>query len=131
MMAIDVGKFLRLKGAIQGAMDAVPTGSAAFSGTSLVDAYLTLRKETAEAIPEELAEEFDRQFKPSPFKAGSGMRSIGAGQAQTFNEARALLGKMAGWLDGIIQEARLEAEAAAYAAARLKEERKPGFRPGT
>jgi hypothetical protein len=54
-------------------------------------------------------------------------------QQDVASEARTRLGAMAGWLNGFIEEAqfeaRLRAEADAYAKERVKAERGIGFQP--
>lgn len=124
----DVGRFLRLQGAIQAALDSIPMDQAVVAEQPMKDAYLRLRAETRSVIPGETLEEFDRMF-PTEVKVGPTGSSRMVIRAARFNAARSLLGSLAGWLDGFVQEARMTIEAEAYAHARVEEERGVGFRP--
>lgn len=123
-MAIDPGPFLRLKAAIDSTLSGGDDKSLAAKAFS--DAYAVFRAEAARIADEEdVVEEFDRLFPAAPtvstpsvarggfdpFKAGSDVA-----------EASSLLRRLAGWLDGFVQSARLEAEAAAYASERVRHE---------
>ena len=127
VMDIDLGKVLRLHGAITSALEAAPEGQAAVAGSALAMTYTRIRTEVRDIIPDEQAEEFDRIF-PEQVPTG---RSVGGQlmrQAEHFNQARTLLGSLAGWLDGFIREAHMHAEVAAYAAERIRQERGIGFK---
>jgi hypothetical protein len=122
----DIGKFMRLRGAIQFAMDAVDPGQAAMGGDALARTYERLRGEVREAVHKGYRDEFDRLF-PEQVHRGSGATPAQM-SARTYNEARSLLGSMAGWLQGFIDEARMQNEVQAFAEARVKAERGVGFK---
>lgn len=119
---------MRLRGAIQSSLSSVSDGQAALAGGAMSEAYMTCRTEVRSAIDPDLWEEFDRLFLTSATSA-----PIGREGAARFNEARIRLGKMGGWLEGQIEylkyTSQLEAEAEAYARAKLKREDGMGFRP--
>jgi hypothetical protein len=131
---LDVPKYMRLRTAVRNALDSVgPDASSAFRG--LVDAYQRLRAEARDAVGDDLVKEFDDLF-PATIDlgaAGTGNHSPTAmlKQQEVANTARTLLGQLAGWLDGFIEaaqfDARLQADAEAYAKERIKSERKVGF----
>jgi hypothetical protein len=124
---VDVGKLMRLRGAIQGALNSIPTDQAPVAGRAMADRWRELREEARNVIPAEQLDEFESLFPGGPEgNPGLGLR----GQAAMFNEARGLLGSLAGWLEGFIEEARLQAEAEAYGRERAKQERGVGFRAG-
>jgi hypothetical protein len=128
-VAIDVGRFLRLQGAITSALAAVPVEQAAMTGEALPTSYTRLRGEAIDIIPAKVRDEFERLFPEHPFtRRGhtSGPR-FAIETANRANEARAILGTLAGWLGGFVAEARMKQEAAAYAQARIKAERGTGF----
>lgn len=121
---MDVGKFLRLQGAIRAAHESIPPDHAVMGGTAMERAYERLRIEVQDAIPNEHLQEFDGLFPEHIGGFGHSPR----GEAERFHAARSLLASMAGWLDGYVQAARMEMEAQAYAEARVKEERGFGFK---
>lgn len=128
---MEVGRILRLKEAIRGAMDALADKSAT-TGDALPDAYKRFREETLGAVGPEHREELERlcptwtrESTAGDFRRG--FDPIKAGAAA--EEARALLGQLAGWLDGFVLEARMKLEAEAYAQEKLRAERGVGFRP--
>ncbi len=125
---MDVGKFLRLQGAIKSSLDAIPVDQAAVAADAMLTTYERMRSEVRDAIPKEHHKEFDRLFPATierPVNNPGGRLALIAGR---FNSARSLLGSMAGWLDGYVQAARMQMEAEAYAQARVKEERGVGFK---
>jgi hypothetical protein len=128
---IDVPLFFRLREAVRGAIAAVPQGQAAESGRALQESYERLRPEILRAIPDHLADEFNRLFPEQEFPRLP-RHNLVLVAAQS-NEARAALGAIAGWLDGLVQAAdhenRLRLEAEAYARERVQSERGIGFRP--
>jgi hypothetical protein len=129
--SMDVGKFLRLQGAIQATIEGSAGKSSTQAGPAVEDAYFRLRQEAWDAIPEKDREEFDRLFPstviPSP-KARNQMQPVTP--LETYGTAQTLLTSLAGWLGGYIQETRMRAEAEAYAEARVKAERSVGFKGG-
>lgn len=126
---MDVGKFLRLQGAIQAAIESVGDGQAAVAGPAMAERYETLVVEARLTIPETEFEEFDRLFP----KRIEGPRPTSGrdmfGSAKIFNEAKALLGTLAGYLGGYVNAAKIELEAEAYAKERVRQERGVGFKP--
>src|ERR1051326_4439866 len=75
---MDVEKFLRLRGAIQGALDGMPPDTAAISGAALASAYYKLRKEAYSLASDEDRAEFEGLFPERvQAPAGGGMRSEG------------------------------------------------------
>lgn len=106
-MAVDVGKFLRLQGAIDAAVAAVPADHAATAAGALVSAYLTLRQEVRLVVDESVHDEFDRLFPMMDAPASPNVR-LGAGfdpfaSADQANKARTRLQMMGGWLGGFLR----------------------------
>lgn len=121
-MTADAATALRLKGMVDGVLHNSNADQRPLEAKSLADSYQSLRSEArALATDREIADEFDRLFPPM-----NGTPPSATGQlfeaASFANEAAALLAKLSGWLDGLVQEARLEMEARAYAEARLQQE---------
>ena len=109
-MSTDIARFLRLRGAIDAAVDAVPKDHAATAVSGLVTAYSSLRNEVREAIDAGFHDGFDRLFPTMTAPRSSG---IGGGfnpvvNADAANEARTRLKMMGGWLGGFVEAARLE-----------------------
>lgn len=107
-MSTDIGRFMRLQGAIDAAAAAVPEDHAATAVTALVGAYSTLREEVRAAIDADYQGEFDRLFPTVTVPPTANLR---AGfdpfrSADIANEARTRLRTMGGWLGGFVQEAR-------------------------
>lgn len=111
-MALDIARFLRLQGAINAAVAAVPPDHAATAVTALVGSYATLRQEVRQVVAEDLHGEFDRLFPsmdvpPAPsVMRGGGFDPLKS--ADVANLARTRLKTMGGWLDGFVQEARMQ-----------------------
>ncbi len=126
-MALDVSRFLRLQGAINAAVAAIPSDHAATAVTALAGSYMTMREEVRLVIDDSLRDEFDRLFPVMDVPAAPNVMRGGGfdpfKSADIANQARARLKAMGGWLDGFVQEARMKMEAEAYASARVKEER--------
>jgi len=124
----DLGKVLRLRGAIRGAIGATEVAQATLGGDTLARRYASLRAEAPNVIPTEDQEELIRLLPLTLSGYGSGPRDL-PGQ---FNAARIFLGSLGDWLGGYVERAQIaaqiEANAEAYAQARLKEERGVGFR---
>jgi len=123
---IDVGRFVRLVGAIRAAIDSADPGLAAVAGNALAQTYSRLRAEARNLVPDDRRDELDRVC-PETLQATGGSRMLL--QAARFNAARSALSILAGWLQGFVDEARMAMEARAYAEARVKEERGVGFKP--
>lgn len=120
----DPGVFLRLKHAIDATIGGTEEKSTA--AKALSDAYATFRGE-AELVARDndVEDEFQRLFptarkvdRPSVSQHGFDPFSL----ASDANDALSLLRRLSGWLDGFAAKARLEAEADAYARARLQQE---------
>ncbi len=109
-MAIDVGRFLRLQGAINAAVAAVPADHAATALTALVGSYASLREEVRQVIDENLHGEFDRLFPAMDVPATANVRRgfDPIQSADMANQARTRMKTMGGWLDGFVQEAKLQ-----------------------
>lgn len=109
-MSTDIAHFLRLRGAIEAAVDAVPKDHAATAVSGLVNAYSVLRDEVRGAIDSTFHDEFDRLF-PSltvPRRSGIGSGFDPLASADAANEARTRLKMMGGWLSGFVEAAQLE-----------------------
>jgi hypothetical protein len=127
---LDPTKCLRLKTAIDSTLASIDNDAA--SGNALPDAYTAMRAETRSSIDDDnLGAEFDRLFPEGPGARGAvpmstGMRS-GLERASRAAEARALLARLSGWLNGFVENTRMAHEAREYAAARLAmEQRRTG-----
>jgi hypothetical protein len=121
----DVGKILRVRGAIQATLEGLADSEAVMAGDAVGSGYTRLRKEVAAIVPSEDREEFDRLF---PESAGSfGHRPMD--KANKYHAAKGLLGQLAGWLRGYVDEAQFQAKADAYARERMKQGRGVGFKP--
>ncbi len=110
-MSIDVPRFLRLQGAINAAVAAVPADHAATAVTALVGSYATLREEVRQVVNDDLHGEFDRLFPIMDVPAAPSVMQGGGfdpfRSADIANLARTRLKTMGGWLDGFVQEARM------------------------
>ncbi len=107
-MGVDVARFLRLQGALNAAVAAVPADQAATALTALVGSYAALRGEVRQVIDETLRTEFDRLFPvmevpPAPSVRRAGFDPIR--MADTANQARTRMNTMSGWLDGFVRDA--------------------------
>lgn len=116
-MTIDVGKILRLAGAVEKAAK-IETEYPVQTSSAVSERYKALRLEVARAVEDDAREEFDRLF---PAELGGYGRNPND-MLEKFYAARTLLETLAGWLDGFIQEARMTIEAEAYARERVKRE---------
>lgn len=102
-MVLDVDRFRRLASAIRGTLGTLGDAS---TGGALADAYSSFREEARLLIGEDLVPEFERLFPAWPYPSQDvGRRGMSGGYdpmqniAQS-NEARGLLGRLMGWLDG-------------------------------
>ena len=123
----DIGRYIRLQGAIRASIDAVPEGQAPVAGMAMVNVYRRFRAEAKKVIPSDHAEEFDAMFPDDVAIQRANPRDDLLDSAARYTGARLLLATLAGWLDGFVQEAKMQIEADAYAQARVKEERGVGF----
>jgi hypothetical protein len=132
---LDIGACIRLRNSAKEALASLPEdqGSAWRGLTSI---YVQLRAQVASVVSEPQSAEFNALF-PNEISVGAADNSIihdpGAmfAQQDVASQARSLIGALAGWLDGFIEEAqfaaKLHAEAEAYARERVKSEREFGF----
>jgi hypothetical protein len=109
-MALEIGQLLRLRGMIESAAASVkPDGDGA---AALTESYMRLRGMVRDLVDESSAtlEEFDAAFPEidvieipeREHPRNIGMRSMR--YAPHAAQARALLGQLAGWVAGLIQE---------------------------
>jgi hypothetical protein len=105
LMAVDVGKFLRLQGAIDAAVASVPADHAATAAGALVSSYVTLRQEVRLVIDESVHDEFDRLFPMMEAPASPNVRRgfDPIASADQANQARTRLKMMGGWLGGFLR----------------------------
>lgn len=124
-MPTDGGVFLRLKSAIDATLTGLPDRTNA--AKALGDAYATFRCEAARVADDEgVTEEFGRLFPPpAPIARPSVNTFDPITAASDANDAFSLLARLSGWLNGFVQQVRLEGEAKAYAEARARQERRP------
>ncbi len=109
----DIGRYLRLQGAIRAAIDAVPDGQAALAGHAMMNAYRRFRSEARTVIAPENFSEFDAMFPTGVIFERANPRDDLQDAAAEFNAARLQLSTTAGWLDGFVQEAKMQMEAEA------------------
>ncbi|HEV8697703.1 MAG TPA: hypothetical protein VGQ89_08420 [Candidatus Limnocylindrales bacterium] len=127
-MAIDVGRFIRLKATIEATAAASTDGSLA----AATEAYNRFRGQIATMVDGPLKEEFEGLFPPDPrMHSSGGMFSRVIRESLDAADARSRLAGLVGWLQGLIESAQtaaqLEANATAYAEAKLRAERGLGF----
>ncbi len=121
-----LGRILRIREAIRGALDAAPPSKAAVAAREMTSAYERYRSEAAGLLDEGYLDEFERMFPeldpPPPSKPW--WRIIRRSeQREQYSKARVLLDSLAGWLDGFIAEARMKLKAREAAEALIREER--------
>ena len=116
---------MRLRSAVRETMAALHAGEKAGQGVAAPEAYERLRAEALAIVPDDKAEEFGHLF---PEWTGGKVGRVGMHAVPLAEQALAMLGQLAGWLDGFVEEARLAAEAQAYAVERVRQERGVGFR---
>jgi len=126
---MDVGRFLRLQGAVRAAAGAISEDHAVVGADAMMQSYQRLRGEVRIAIPPEDVDEFDRVCPPNVPSFATPPYGVPIAQADKFHAARGLLEQMAGWLEGYVRHAEMQANAEAYAAERVRQERVTGFRP--
>ena len=137
MVELDLGRLLRLKGMIESAASTVDPAVA--SAPALTESYSRMRAQVFELVNgSELSNEFSAAFpkmNPVSTPSGSGhpsnmVRQIRTAEAEA-QKARTLLGQLAGWLTGLIEEQTLTARIKAEAAERIKQQRGVGFAPSS
>jgi hypothetical protein len=101
---------LRLLGAVRAAASSIAEDNAVAGADAILQSYRRLRSEVRTAIPGQDVAEFDRVC-PENVPAFAVNRGVPIQQAGKFHTARGLLEQMAGWLEGYVSEAQMEAEA--------------------
>lgn len=133
-MAVDTGRLLRIQGAIQATIESTlreaTGGSSPFAGKPLAEAYARFRTELLDALQQhpDLVAEVEKMCPPLVASPPRDNYDLFGHRAFT-DRAAAALAQLRGWIQGIIDEAEMEANARAYAVAKLKEERGVGFKP--
>ena len=117
-MAEHIGRIYRLRAAIRSTVDATPPR--VVTRDALEAAYRTFRPEV-QLIAEELGlgDEFERLFPAASVGRPSTARPTpeDASRAQS---AASLLVRLAGWLDGVVEDVQERQRAEAYARERVK-----------
>lgn len=109
-------------------MQSVDDRSRKTAGTALAQAYRRFRAEARDIVLEEHRDEFERVCPDwAPPHRTRSLLSLMEGPSRVYDEARIMLGTLAGFLDGYVRETQINLEAEAYAAAKLKAERTVGF----
>lgn len=104
-MAIDVARFLRLRGAIRSTLAGFEKGTSVAQGVAAPEAYVRFRDETRLLIFDSDVEEFERLFPP--WTRGTSA-SIDPATLGWVEDAKALLSQLQGWLEGFIEAAEWE-----------------------
>lgn len=125
MRDLEIGPYLRLRAAIEATINSIPDESQTSSGSALPKAYKRFRNDAVRLIPDEDIEQFLR-LCPEWTQPLGGVQKPGT-HARWFNEAKALLASLAGFLDGYVQETQLQINAEEYAKAKVADERGIGF----
>lgn len=125
---MDVARIIRLKSTIEAA------AATKVAHWEAVDTYNRLRDEIAQALADagEPGPEFERLYPHWDYQTNGARlmgRVVNSNQAAT--EAKARMTQIAGWLKGLVDAARVEAEIHAYAVERVKAERGIGFQAPT
>jgi hypothetical protein len=135
-MPPDIGQLLRLKGEVDAAAAAPADGLGA---PALVDAYNGLRVRVARALDgDPRQEEFIDAFAELPAATTPlsnqpyNVRKAAVENESLARRAQLDLGRLAGWLDGMIGEQTLERRMQLEAQERVRQERRPptGFSGG-
>ena len=103
MRELNTGKFLRLKGAIEGAIDEAPAANA---GTMLMESYNRYLEEALRIIPEEHYDELTRVCPAFSPKQIEDLKQDLNPQTdlQLTTQGKVMLRALAGFLDGYIKE---------------------------
>lgn len=124
-MEADVGRLLRLRATIRGAIE--DRAWADGQGQILVTLYSRVLAELRSVVGQQRSEELERLMPDHRFGGNEPWQD-----RLDFENATLMLSTIAGWVDGLIEEAqfttRLAAEAEAYAEERVKSERGIGFK---
>lgn len=131
-MAVDVGRLLRIKGALEGTLKSAMRSEgerSPFAGKALGEGYNRYRAELRDLLEGSGFEaEFDRLCPPLADSAPPPKTDLFGNDAYTGNAAAALH-QAIGWVEGLIKESEMRMNAEAYAQAKLKSERGVGFKP--
>jgi hypothetical protein len=128
----DLGRLLRLHGAVKAAADVQPTGDAA---PILTSSYIRLREQALELVDDERRAEVEATFPAIDIvelpenahpRLANRLEVTGGPAART---AHGLLVQLAGWLDGYVAALTLEERMRLEASERVRQERRrpPGF----
>ena len=125
---LDLGRLLRLKGTVESAVSGVEIDWMAAPG--LTESYNRILDEVRGLVEgTSLAEELERFPEIENYRErGPSPRAVAEGGSAA-KRAASMLGQLAGWLDGLIQEQTLDQRLKYEAEERVKLERRkrPGF----
>jgi hypothetical protein len=122
-MTVDAGAVLRLQSAIRSTTDGL--NGRQLAGNALSQAYAGFRGEALRVATDANAlEEFVRLFPEGPKAQPAGFQfgNDPFREESEANESLGLLLRLAGWLEGFNELAQVEANATAYADARISYE---------
>lgn len=114
MRDLDIGRFIRLRNAIQLASDASDGDG---SAVTLAESYLRFRAEALDLVPDENKDELQRLCPEidgqeiGSITSGSVAIAVRVQQRELLAKARVLLGALAGFLDGYVEETKMRIEA--------------------
>jgi hypothetical protein len=124
-MEADVGRLLRLRTTIRSAIEDSKYSDG--KGELLVKLFARTFAELRSVVGGDRSAELERLMPDHRFGGNETWRD-----KIDFENARLMLSTLAGWIDGLVEEAqfatRVAAEAEAYAEARVKAERGIGFK---
>jgi len=110
MRALDIGRFIRLRSAIQQSSE---TGSEQSAAGPLAESYLRFRAEALDLVPEGDREELQRvcpeidEQEIGRIPRGSINPEARVLERELHAQAKVFLGSLAGFLDGYVEETRL------------------------
>lgn len=105
----DIGRFIRVRSAVQNALEGAGDLERVEAATALAEAYVRFRTEAIALIPEEHVEEL---ASICPSLNDQSMNPQTAEEFATLlGRSKVLLGSLAGFLDGYVQETELRIEA--------------------
>jgi hypothetical protein len=100
---MDVGKFLRLQGAIDAAIESSKEKNSTQAGPAIQDAYHRLLQEIRESKPNEDQEEFDRLFPDTVVPSRKARQTDPVSALEKYGTAQTLLSSLSGWLGGYVR----------------------------